>query len=184
LNATAPAINASSAPVVYGFTGRQLDAESGLYHYRARVYDAGTARFLQPDPIGFEGGDSNLYRYVRNRPLMYRDPMGLWAWPWNIYEEAATDAAELYPDDPHGAQDAYRHCLASCLMTVENGTFATWALGESNEIKGDIFNGQSTSERDRDTSNNACGTYHGWNGGSRQSCAAACGASWQHGVLR
>jgi len=31
----------------YGFTGREFDGESGLYHYRARHYDPGAGRFLQ-----------------------------------------------------------------------------------------------------------------------------------------
>lgn len=35
-------------------------------------------RFLSEDPIGFRGGDSNLYRYVGNNPLYANDPYGLW----------------------------------------------------------------------------------------------------------
>ncbi len=61
----------------YTYTGRELDSETGLYYYRARYYDAGTGRFLQNDPIGFRGGDLNLYRYVVNNPLNFRDPVGL-----------------------------------------------------------------------------------------------------------
>ncbi|OFZ18972.1 MAG: hypothetical protein A2X94_13570 [Bdellovibrionales bacterium GWB1_55_8] len=44
----------------------------------ARMYDPGTGRFLSKDPIGFAGGDTNLYRYVRNTPLQYTDPTGLY----------------------------------------------------------------------------------------------------------
>ena len=61
----------------YGFTGREHDPESGLFYYRARTYDPATGRFLQEDPIGFVSGDLNLYRYVFNNPLVFRDPMGL-----------------------------------------------------------------------------------------------------------
>jgi len=32
--------------------------------------------FLQPDPIGFLGGDINLYNYVLNNPINYIDPWG------------------------------------------------------------------------------------------------------------
>ena len=35
----------------YTYTGREFDAERGLYHYRARAYDPTTGRFLQKDPI-------------------------------------------------------------------------------------------------------------------------------------
>nr|WP_321402501.1 RHS repeat-associated core domain-containing protein [uncultured Desulfobacter sp.] len=59
----------------YLFTGRRLDSESGLYYYRARHYDAQEGRFVQPDPVGIEGG-INLYAYCSNRPLNYIDPDG------------------------------------------------------------------------------------------------------------
>lgn len=45
--------------------------------YRARNYNPATGTFLSPDPIGFEGEDFNLYRYVENNPIKYRDPEGL-----------------------------------------------------------------------------------------------------------
>ncbi len=61
----------------YTYTGREFDAESGLYYYRARYYDASTGRFLQKDPIGFNGGDLNVYSYVSNAPLIFADPYGL-----------------------------------------------------------------------------------------------------------
>ena len=61
----------------YAFTGRERDAESGLYYYRARTYDPATGRFLQQDPIGLNAGDANLYRYVFNDPVNNVDPDGL-----------------------------------------------------------------------------------------------------------
>ncbi len=35
----------------YMFTGRQYDAQSSLYYYRARFYSPTLGRFLQPDPV-------------------------------------------------------------------------------------------------------------------------------------
>ena len=61
----------------YGFTGRELDDETGLYYYRARYYNSEIGQFISQDPIGFRGGDNNLYRYVVNSPLMGTDPSGL-----------------------------------------------------------------------------------------------------------
>ena len=37
----------------YRFTGRRYDEESGLYYYRARMYNPGIGRFMQTDPIGY-----------------------------------------------------------------------------------------------------------------------------------
>ncbi|MDH5670442.1 MAG: hypothetical protein OEY86_20765, partial [Nitrospira sp.] len=61
----------------YTYTGREFDAESGLYYYRARYYDPTTGRFLQKDPRGFEGGDLLLYGYAKENPVLYSDPDGL-----------------------------------------------------------------------------------------------------------
>ncbi|OMH25755.1 RHS repeat-associated core domain-containing protein [Motiliproteus sp. MSK22-1] len=59
----------------YGFTGRETDA-SDLYYYRARYYDPTIQRFISRDPIGFESGDCNFYRYVENNPNNLIDPLG------------------------------------------------------------------------------------------------------------
>lgn len=60
----------------YGYTGREYDNFTGLYFYRARWYDSNLGRFISEDPIGFGGGDVNLYGYVFNNPVMLTDPSG------------------------------------------------------------------------------------------------------------
>ena len=60
----------------YMFTGREWDKEVGLYYYRARYYDPMEGRFVSKDPIGFAGGDVNLYGYVWNGPANWVDPSG------------------------------------------------------------------------------------------------------------
>jgi RHS repeat-associated protein len=61
----------------YVYTGREFDNETGLHYYRARYYDASIGRFLQEDPIGFDGG-VNLYEYVGSSPVNLTDPFGLY----------------------------------------------------------------------------------------------------------
>lgn len=41
------------------------------------MYDPSTGRWLQEDPIRFDAGDANLYRYVHNSPTNGTDPSGL-----------------------------------------------------------------------------------------------------------
>jgi RHS repeat-associated protein len=59
-------------------------AESnGFYYMRARYYDPAVKRFISEDPLGFDGGDLNLYAYVGNNPVMGVDPLGLCKEPWH-----------------------------------------------------------------------------------------------------
>jgi len=61
----------------FHFAGRELDSETGLYFFRARYYDSQIGRFVSEDPIGFSGGDNNVYRYSFNDPVNLEDPSGL-----------------------------------------------------------------------------------------------------------
>jgi RHS repeat-associated protein len=66
----------SSAEPHFAYTGRDWDPDVGLYYNRARWYDPKTGRFLSQDPTGFKAGDTNLNRYVWNRPTTLTDPTG------------------------------------------------------------------------------------------------------------
>ena len=52
----------------YAYTGRYFDEDTGLQYNRARWYDAEAGRFLSIDPILFNSGDANFYRYGFNGP--------------------------------------------------------------------------------------------------------------------
>ena len=58
------------------FAGMEYDSTTGLYYDHARYYDSVTGRFVSQDPMGFEAGDTNLYRYVKNQPTNSVDPSG------------------------------------------------------------------------------------------------------------
>jgi RHS repeat-associated protein len=63
----------------YLFQGLRYDPTSGLYDSRHRDYSPTLGRFLQQDPLGFQGGDTNPYRYAGNDPVNAVDPTGLQA---------------------------------------------------------------------------------------------------------
>jgi len=56
------------------FTGREYDAETGLYFYRARYYSPELGRFLQTDPLEID--DENTYTYCYNDSVNHIDPYG------------------------------------------------------------------------------------------------------------
>lgn len=64
----------------FTYTGREFEAETGLYYYRARYYDPSTGRFLQKDPDPGKLGDPRTflskYVYCGNNPIMNTDPNG------------------------------------------------------------------------------------------------------------
>jgi len=59
------------------FTGRPFDSDTQLQNNLNRWYDARVGRWLSADPIGFAGGDGNLYRYVGNGVILRGDWLGL-----------------------------------------------------------------------------------------------------------
>jgi len=61
----------------FGYAGGLYDRDTHLVRFGARDYDAETGRWTAKDPIGFEGGDANLYGYVVNDPVNEIDPLGL-----------------------------------------------------------------------------------------------------------
>ena len=61
-----------------GYTGHEMDDESGLINMNARGYDPVLGRFMQADVIAdsFGGQGLNRYSYVLNNPLSATDPSG------------------------------------------------------------------------------------------------------------
>jgi len=62
----------------FAFVGGIYDQHTKLTRFGARDYDAFTGRWTSKDPIGFAGGDVNLYGYVMNDPVNWVDVVGLY----------------------------------------------------------------------------------------------------------
>jgi RHS repeat-associated protein len=61
----------------FGFAGGLYDENTGLVRFGARDYDARVGRWTGKDPIGFGGGQANVYVYVLDDPIDRTDPLGL-----------------------------------------------------------------------------------------------------------
>jgi RHS repeat-associated protein len=62
---------------VFKYTGKMTNDVTNLQWNINRWYDANVGRWISEDPIGFYVNRSNLFSYVRNRPLIYYDRLGL-----------------------------------------------------------------------------------------------------------
>lgn len=60
----------------YGWKGREWVPGPDIYYNRARFYDPVLGRFLAQDPLGYGGGDINLYSFAWNNPKNWSDPNG------------------------------------------------------------------------------------------------------------
>ncbi|HKS68369.1 MAG TPA: RHS repeat-associated core domain-containing protein [Candidatus Acidoferrales bacterium] len=60
-----------------GFAGGLRDPDTGLIRFGARDYDPAVGRWTASDPIRFNGGDANLYRYAAGDPVNFVDSSGL-----------------------------------------------------------------------------------------------------------
>jgi len=63
--------------IPFGFAGGLHDMDAGLIRFGYRDYDPEAGRWTARDPIGFDGGDSNLYGYVLGDPVNAVDLLGL-----------------------------------------------------------------------------------------------------------
>jgi RHS repeat-associated protein len=75
-DATGAQMSNSANGVVDLHGGARWIPELGLYDDRNRFMSPDLGRFLQPDPIGFKGDGSNLYRYCGNDWANRTDPTG------------------------------------------------------------------------------------------------------------
>jgi RHS repeat-associated protein len=173
----------------FQFTGRENDS-TGLFYYRARYYDPRVMRFVNSDPIWFGGRDVNLYAYVGGNPTGRFDPLGfdfqeyrdstMAVGPYDTFRGGYTDAnaaaaaaAQSGLLGPHnGPQDAFRHCVWSCLMTERLGASAAQVIGDIHEAAGRRQN-QPLDEELMDQANNAAGRRCGQQRDQR-TCSQRC----------
>lgn len=101
-----------------GEPGYYYDTDRSAYHLRARPYSPTLARFLNPDPIGFQGSQWNLYEYVGSNPPNAVDSSGLFlGWNYGSYcgwskrgPGAPIDALDSCCQDHDNCQDTWWTC--------------------------------------------------------------------------
>jgi len=132
---SADAVNKSDIDNELLYTGRRLDPETGLQLNRNRFYASHLGRWVNRDPIGYEGSKWNLYEYVGGMPLKYWDPSGLAWWPpstWPIFNPPP--AAPVDPALPrlNKARGAFKSKKMQCCF-LEVAFRAAMRAGRRNE---------------------------------------------------
>jgi RHS repeat-associated protein len=94
----------------FGFASGMFDRETGLTRFGARDYDPHTGRWTAKDPIGFGGGDPNLYGYVFIDPVNTIDTTGLSvegaiSTVVDLFDWATGSLPPVSAADPSSAQD-------------------------------------------------------------------------------
>jgi len=74
-----------------GFVSKELDGDTDLWAFPARMYEAESGRFLSRDPVG---GSGSLYPYGRSNPAYYTDASG---------REPMPDQSAYYPPSSSGS---------------------------------------------------------------------------------
>lgn len=97
------------------------------YYYRARYYNPSTGRFMSPDPIGFNGGDTNLYRYCGNNPVNCIDPDGLFG------IAIQTGGAIGISEGPRSSSGQVLEAASGFAVGTQNGGFSAQGVVSENE---------------------------------------------------
>ncbi|OGP46558.1 MAG: hypothetical protein A2022_06910 [Deltaproteobacteria bacterium GWF2_42_12] len=167
-------ITATSILQPYTYTGREWDSETGLYYYRARYYNPKIGRFTTKDPIGFGGGDVNLYVMVSNNPVNFTDPLGLFDWVnpinyWGGFFGATGDFYRNFNDmnktNIKNGGDKYFHCKANCEAAKRGlgGKDAACLISNAKEYKDVYWSGHPVSDSVADQAANRYGRGGGAN---------------------
>ena len=91
-----------------GFAGGLYDKDTKLTRFGYRDYDAQTGKWTAKDPIGFAGGDTNLYGYVLGDPVNLVDPWGLLGYDTEVSTKGTTPSTNI-PSVGPSPQDSKYH---------------------------------------------------------------------------
>ncbi|NQX62513.1 S-layer homology domain-containing protein [Paenibacillus qinlingensis] len=75
-----------SFTLALGYAGGLADDGTKLVRFGFRDYDPHSGRWTAKDPILLDSEQANLYAYVNNNPIQYRDPCGLFCVGASAYE--------------------------------------------------------------------------------------------------
>jgi RHS repeat-associated protein len=124
LNASWSTISSSAYAWIYGFQGLRADTATGNLSARHRDYRPTLQRWLQLDPIGIGGGDTNFFRTEGDNPTDNVDPTGL---------DSGKGFADYLYDFGDGLCEPVRVFGDACRAGWQGLTVAGYYVGLTNE---------------------------------------------------
>ncbi len=188
-----PLVDTTPGLLPFGFAGGLEDRDTGLLRFGARDYEPASGRWTTKDPIGFAGGDTNIYAYVAGDPVNRLDVSGLaddfadvpaagdfFRDLGEIFHESRTDASVLFSGLGVPVADAIGHCAASCTAAKKYGVAWTSIAAQSRESL-ELTN-QPPGNVGNDLINNICGIQAAASDDT-QSCMTQCYQAHAEGRL-
>ena len=149
--------SSGSLPTNYTFTGQMSDSYINLLDYGSRRYDPELGRFIQPDSIVPNPGNSQAYdrySYTFNNPVKYTDPSG--HAPCNIFgmcPDYAGISIATYYMSPHSRTGA--------LITDEVHTYTAVGIAIQSQWADPIVRNKYSGEGPAQVSNAQMDTPYG-----------------------
>jgi RHS repeat-associated protein len=116
----------------YLYTGQEFDWETGLYNYRARMYDPQLGRFCAPDPAHQY---ASPYEYVGNNPINLIDPTGNAAMPLGMVIKNSLKVFREF----HGGELAKNLALGAVFGAASNASAAAMSHQHRNTDLNEIW---------------------------------------------
>lgn len=102
-----------------GFTGHDMDSETGLIYMQQRYYDPLNGQFISVDPVAVRtesGAGFNRYNYASNNPFSFSDPDG--RWPTSIHERIIDKA---FPGLTDGQRQSLKDASSKMDSVIRGG---------------------------------------------------------------
>jgi len=110
----------------FGYAGYYWHEPTGLNLTWYRAYAPALGRWLSRDPIGFFGGDTNLYQYVLAHPINARDPSGL----FTFFDPGTDTVVDIFVVNNQGigSTQHVRRCSSDEKNEISAAVFLATAL--------------------------------------------------------
>jgi len=130
-----PIVNTDPGWQPFGFAGGLHETVGGLVRFQARTYDPFIGRFLSRDPLGFAGGQVNLYQYALGDPVNNVDPTGMLVGPSgeiNACDDNFIGKRPLSADHVYMRSDAWTSGMTPLTtLGVMGRALSTWTKGST-----------------------------------------------------